>query len=281
MLSTARNRYLLARIEKTLGDVIAQQKAFADRGQFRPAHVNLSFGDESRGLPALLVQTPGGHEAAPRGRIDRVDVLGDEAAFAVMDYRLGHGDLSLGRVEHGLALKLLTHLLVLQAHGEKLSGRKLTPAAAFYVRLLRDINSIDHPDDAPDPDGPDFHLKSKPRGIVDARFAPAFDSALERGASQVIHHFLKTDGQVSAARSDTAGPGEFAALLKLVEQKLARLADEIMAGEIGLNPYRIGTTSPCPRCDYRDICRFDTGLNRYHFLNVAGREQMLKKLGGE
>ena len=280
MLSTARNRYLLSHIEKTLEAVIAHQKALAERGQFRPAHVNLSFGNDAHGLPPLLVTTPAGRELQLHGHIDRVDVLADEAAFAVMDYRLTHGDLSLGRVEHGLALRLVTYLLVLQAHGEKLAGRKLTPAAAFYVRLLRQMGSVEHPGDAEDPSTPEFHLKSKPRGILDARFTQAFDRELKPGPSDAIQAYLKTDGTFSTSKSDTADPAEFRALLQMVEQKMGELADQILDGHIGLNPYRIGTSSPCPRCGYRDVCRFDPGLNRYHYLNIALRDQVLEKLGG-
>ena len=46
MLSTARNRYLLAHIEKTLRSVAAAQKAAASRGDFRSAWTNIRFGGE-------------------------------------------------------------------------------------------------------------------------------------------------------------------------------------------------------------------------------------------
>ena len=77
-----------------------------------------------------------------RGRIDRVDMLADQAAFAVIDYKLRGSQLSLERVYHGLSLQLLTYLLVLRENGRKLTGRKLTPAAAFYIKLLRRLEEF-------------------------------------------------------------------------------------------------------------------------------------------
>src|SRR5581483_7395047 len=140
MLSSARNQYLLSHVQRTLGQVIDTQSAGAARGRFKPIRAELTFGfDDGAGLAALELSTAQRNVLRLRGKIDRVDLLEDQAAFAVIDYKLSGNQLSLDRVYHGISLQLLTYLLVLQTAGESLAGKKLTPAAAFYVKLLRQL----------------------------------------------------------------------------------------------------------------------------------------------
>lgn len=36
--------------------------------------------------------------------------------------------------------------------------------------------------------------------------------------------------------------------------------------------------SPCPRCDFRSVCRFETAINQYRHLPAFGREEIFVKL---
>ena len=47
MLSTARNRYLLRRVEKTLQEVIAAQQAMMKHSRYRPSRVGVAFGEDA------------------------------------------------------------------------------------------------------------------------------------------------------------------------------------------------------------------------------------------
>lgn len=277
LLSSARNRYLLQRIEKTLGQVIATQKIGAGRGQFNPAYSNLRFG-EGEALPEFSLPTPHHRELKLSGKIDRVDLHEDGNGFSIIDYRLGNRTLALDEVYYGLALQLLTCLLVLETNGEALTGRKLTPAAAFYVRMLRSLGDVDHPTEAISPDDPAFHLAAKPRGVVDERFLKSLDTHLETGASEVIHATLKKDGQFGAkSRSDLASADELAALLTTVRGHLGMLADKILDGEIGIVPYMLGQKTPCPTCEYKGVCRFESRVG-YHQLPPLSREEVLLRV---
>ena len=174
MLSTARNKYLLGHIERTLGRAVASMAEFGRRGRFRAAYTGLRFGGRgSPPLPAHVVTTPAGRRVELRGRVDRVDLHEGGASFVVADYKLRPDGLALDRVYHGLSLQLLAYLLVVQAGGERLTGRPLAPAAALLLGLLRSPETVPHPDKAKSPDDPDFHLRHKPRGLIDARAVDA------------------------------------------------------------------------------------------------------------
>jgi ATP-dependent helicase/nuclease subunit B len=279
LLSTARNQYLLKRIEKTLEQVVESQRQVLRRGQFRPAWAELAFGDKDCDLPAFEIRTPRGNTIALRGKIDRVDLIEDEAAFAVIDYKLTGRPLALHRVYHGLSLQLLTYLLVLQNSGEKLHGKKLTPVAAFYAQLLRTLEKVDHPEDGKDPTQPEFALRIKPRGIFDARYINQLDADLTGGKSNVIAAHIKNDGQLGNRHcTDVATADEFAALLKFVEAKIALLADQIISGNIEPRPYRIARQTPCSQCDFRPVCRFDVTVNGYHNLAPMKRIDVLAQV---
>ncbi len=286
MISTARNRYLLSRIEKTLQAVATAQKAAAQRGKFVPRFSNLRFGDgpyssaRPADLPPLVVETPSGKQAVIHGKIDRVDLLPNGAACAI-DYRLKVGALGASEVFHGLELELLTCLLVLEQNGHHLGAGKLTPAAALCVQLLRWVRQED-PENAIAPDDPDFPLLVQPRGIFDQLYCSALDQNHDAGWSSVVKMFLNKNGEPGHMKtSDVAASDEFAALLRHVQLRLGELGDQILAGNIAVKPYRLDRTTPCPECAFREVCRFEPAPGSYADLPVLNRVEMLQRVAGK
>jgi ATP-dependent helicase/nuclease subunit B len=225
--------------------------------------------------------TPKGKEIELRGEIDRVDILEKEAAFAIFDYRLYDDPLNLTRVRHGLSLGLLASLAIVQEQSQRLTNKTLSPAAAFYLKLLRQLEKVEHPDKAADPDDPEFHLKEKLRGIFNADYFSALDKSCE-GNSQVLAARLNQNGEFgNKHNTDVAEAHEFAALLKDVRHQLAKLGDHIIDGDVSIRPYRLGTVTPCSSCKFRGVCRFDPSINRYRNIQGQRRDELLKELAEE
>jgi ATP-dependent helicase/nuclease subunit B len=278
--SGARGKYLLDRTRRTLVEFLAAQREMMRRGRFRPAFSALTFGTGSS-IPALQLTSEKGTELSVQGRIDRVDLLEGGRDVCVMSYRLKVSSLSLDAIYNGLSLQLLTSLLALQAHGPQLTGMPLGLAGAFALQVPRSIQEVAHPEDpkALAPTDPRFHLATKPRGIFSRRQLYQFDSDLQTGRSDVLHAFVKKDGELgSAASSDVAEEAEFQSLLKYVERQLGALADRISAGDIAIAPYLLGGKSPCPHCDYQSVCRFAVPVNSFRKLKAAGRTGVLSLL---
>jgi ATP-dependent helicase/nuclease subunit B len=272
-LSSARNQYLLSRIEQTLDKVMAQQSEIAKRGRFRPGGAESEFG-EGKSLGAYTIRTPSGKTVELYGKIDRIDVLEDEAAVAVIDYKLTGSRLALDRVYHGISLQLLTYLLVLQANGEKLHRKKMTPAAAFYVKLLKNLERVQHPSDS---DDARQTIKDKPRGLINRAYVRSIDTSLTSGRSEIVNVMIKQDGELGA-NSDAAEPAQFEALLRHVKRRIGELADFVIAGEISIRPYRLSDTSPCVFCSYASVCRFDNAVDKYHELESFKRDAIFQML---
>jgi ATP-dependent helicase/nuclease subunit B len=274
MLGSARNRYLLDRARRIARLIALAQREILKRGLFRPAHVGLTFGPAGN-LPALKVETPRG-ELLLHGKIDRVDRVDSTGDFAAIDYRLSQNRLPIGMVLHGLSLQLLSSLLVLEAHADRLSGRTLEASGAFYHQLIRKIESVDHPEECVGPTDPTWHLKLKPRGLFDLSALPKFDKELTTGNSEVVQAFIKQDGTLGRANfSDAASSQDFRALLELTAAKLAEIGAAILSGRIDIAPYRLSDHSPCPHCEYRSLCRFDPAINKYNFLPSLSRHEVL------
>lgn len=282
MLSSSRNQFLVRQMKRSIEEVMHRQHAAGAVGVLSPLRTELTFGLSDDDLPALQLRTPKGRDVLLRGKIDRVDIDLDSGAAAVFDYKLGKRELDLREVFHGLALQLLTYLLVLEADGQLLAKKQLTPIAGFYVRILRGIEKLDHPDKAVNPDDEEFALKVVQRGVFNVDFAGLLDpSSVSAGAKSKVVAFSRTkEGEPTQSANDSTTAEEFAALVMYVRRKLAELTDQILDGEINIRPRRLGTFTPCSNCDFRSLCRFEfsTG-DRYDDVEAMKRKDVLEKLG--
>ena len=279
MLSSARNKYLLGRIERTLAQVIASQRTLAERQSLRPARTGVKFGSPADKLQSPLIVTPSKNEVRLHGKIDRVDIVPGQALFSIVDYKSGNSSIKFQEVFHGLSMQLLAYMLVLR---ENNAGQKLTPIGAFYQRVTRSLASAKHPSEVADPASDEFMLRQQPRGIFHAGHLSHFDQQLQGGASLAVNAYVTKDNQLGKREtSDAADPQEIEQLLDFVKQKIADLADDLMAGVIAVTPYRLGTVTPCARCDFRSVCRFEVGINRYHNLEPMKRSDVMQAIAGE
>jgi ATP-dependent helicase/nuclease subunit B len=280
LLPTSRSQYLIDRVARTLDRLAAQQSATAARGDFRPGWTNLTFGDESGGMPALCIRASGGEQILIHGKIDRVDITPDGLA-AVIDYRLKTGALNPAAAYHGVSLRLLIDLLALRENVRHVSKEPASPVAAFCVGMHRGIEE-DDPSKAASPEDPKFHLQNKPRGIFDVAALRRFDKDYAGKTSEVLNAFITKENRIgNLGKSDAVESGTLNGLLDLVREKIAELGEGILAGNISIRPYRLGDRSPCSHCEFQDVCRFDRARGHYENLENFGREEMIRRVSDD
>lgn len=277
MLSEHRSRYLLDRIQRTLSAVVASARTAAQRGSFNPRLVGIRYGDgPDAKLPAVAIRTPSGKTVNLAGDIDRMDVVGNNAA--VLDYRMGVGPLNLAGVYHGLTLQLLAHLLALEQLPK--SFGEIKPMAALSVPLLRRI-SPGSPDEAIDPNDPLFHLAEKPRGAVHRDAIHAFDAQYSNGTSEVLSVAINKDGTMRKSGNDALEDADWHTLLNHVRWRIGELADKILSGNIDIHPYRTGKKTPCAVCGLANVCRHDPYTNGYVDLKGFSSADALAQMAGK
>ncbi|QOV88079.1 PD-(D/E)XK nuclease family protein [Humisphaera borealis] len=277
-LAEARGHYIVTRVERMLGMIFATMTEQLRRGEFTPIRAAVPFGRDDSKLKSPPIMMPDGSTARLRGQIDRIDKTPTQA-LAVYDYRMTEQRLSMASVFHGLTLRLLASMMVIDRAGLTMRGRPMLPVAGLTSRLWRNLQDVDHPSEAQDPTTPEFLLASKPRGIIQDTHAKAFDKETEAGNSPVVAMYYKKDGSFGLRETtDIAEEEDFRLLLDFVEGKVAELTGKIAAGEIDVAPYWFEDESPCPRCDFRAVCRFERPVNSYRKLESMKREESLEAM---
>jgi len=277
-LAEARGQYIVQRVERMLEMIFGTMCEQLRRGTWKPMRAGVPFGTEKAKLKSPPIPLPDGSVAQLRGQIDRIDHTPD-GGLAVYDYRLSDQRLSISTVFHGLALRLLASMMVLERASLSLRGTPLTPVAGLSAALRRSLQDKDHPSEAADPASPEFKLAAKPRGVIRDTHARAFDRETEAAQSPVVQVYYKKDGTFGKRdTTDIAEADELRLLLDFVEHKVVELASQITIGRIDVAPYWFEEQSPCPRCSFLSVCRFETPVNRYRKLESMKREPALERM---
>ena len=274
MLDNARGRFLLRRVKQALLETVITQREIARRGRFRPAAVEVQFG-EDKPLPAITIDVGGGKKIVLEGKIDRIDLLDDATAFAVIDYKLRGKELKLDEVYHGLALQLLAYLAVV-GDATEVAGRPLNnpnPAAALFVALQRTQKKAAS---SAEPKALlKALLKTKPCGVINADFVPVLDAGLQPGSrSEILNvQWVKKDNSL---KGDVVDPQQLGQLIAWVRRQLRGLGRQILDGVIQPRPYLTASgRTPCSWCDYRAVCRFESNAGPYRWLEKLDDKQAL------
>jgi len=281
-LEEREKRFVLWRGRTELPPALRGAKAALARTALRPLMTERAFGLEGpNALPALELKTPDGRTVLLRGKIDRVDIVKDGRVAVVFDYKRAAGNrLRLDAVFHGLALQLLSYLLVLRELGSAPGGAKIIPGGAFYLPLLAGLTRVDSPADVNDDSSKPFQ-GFRPRGIVDFDALTLLDPTFQGGRCESFAAHKKDDGQLGDInRVDAVSGEQLPRILDYVRTKLGKLADRWLDGDIEVTPARLGRQLPCTNCVYRGVCRFEYSLRQTRILETLNRSEVLKRIDG-
>ncbi len=250
------NRFILETAKETCIDAAHDYAQIARAGAFtqsaaeikiRDSHLFSGFGCE--------ITTPAGRNIRLNGTIDRLDLAQYEGKTfaAVFDYKLTGLGVNFSSIYHGLDLQGGIYLLA--AQGAELEGKKIDHACGFFY-LPIEPGKRDKPG----------QFRRKARGFINGETFHLFDDSA--ATSEYFNFYVtKKDAQYGYANISSAiPPDDFQALLGHIRRTIARLADGICEGKIDAAPYRMAKVSPCSRCDYRPVCRFDWKINPYRVL---------------
>ena len=95
------------------------------------------------------------------------------------------------------------------------------------------------------------------------------DNTIER-ESDIIPVVLK-DGEVQEGRSSVANRERFDRLRRFVHEKVKKAGQEILDGEIGVEPYKSGQKTACDYCPYHSVCGFDKKTSGYEYRRLKGK----------
>ena len=257
-IESDRLRYLFRRNIHELDMVVRELWLELKESEFEPVGFEVSFGSED-GLPPIPIENSGMH-AILRGFIDRVDAwnTGNCTYYRVVDYKTGKKDFDYCDVFNGVGLQMLLYLFALRESGSDLLGDRPIPAGVQYFPARAPYLTAEgvlNEEDAQK----ERRSQWKRRGLLLQDHDVL--QAMEPGESpRRMCYTVKKDGSLSG---DLADREQMKLLQQYVFHVLAKMVEDISAGNVDPNPYTRGSShNACSYCPYGTIC---------HSANVSGR----------
>lgn len=279
LLSSKQHKHLLKRLTDTVKRSVHRLAEFDRVSKFKPRAFEKNFGRGDNALPSLCYQLPDGTKLEIVGQIDRLDTAEHNGRqyVLVIDYKSGGAWLKLIDVYHGLKIQLLTYLLVAKnVVGELLDTPDCEPAGILYYFLKNPtVTSQNALSEEAANKEINNQLKMPGWVLADPQIACAIDGTLAP-RSEFLKLALKKDGSFySNCQNYVKTAEEFSLLLNHIEDVLVKTAEQIMSGNIDINPYKLDRNSPCGACKYRPVCQFDLLLPENDYRKLANIDDKL------
>lgn len=262
LFTSAKNRYLVTRIEELLNQTVDTLTRQVRKGRFLPAEYELGFGvADSLDVSEFVLSAE--EKMRLRGRIDRVDVMdtGADTYVKIIDYKSGQTKFSLLSMYHGLQLQLVVYLnAAMELMKRRPHAGEILPAGIFYYHVDEPVIETEGVVDEEQIWQGVFE-KLRLDGILneDPRIIEAMDETFT-DKSDVIPVSRTKNGDLSKTSKvySTEQFGEISAYVNHVIEDLGR---RMLAGEIDVNPYELKGSNACTWCGYRSICGFDERMD--------------------
>jgi ATP-dependent helicase/nuclease subunit B len=276
---SAHNMYIINSAVEVLEDCVLAIAQMVRAGSFRPALSEVSFGqvrDTQDTLGKYEITLPDKRLLSLNGKIDRLDIaeLDGKKIAAVFDYKRRGRSFSWSKFYYGLDMQLPIYMLAVR---NATDSKTKNVVGAFYMPVETVIGQAAL-DELP-AKGENFEYKAK--GILNGEYYLQLDAAACSGWGKFYNFRISSkDGQYGDyGRSGALRPNDFEKVLEFTAEKIVELAAEFLSGKIQVNPYRLGTMSPCAYCKYKPVCRFDWQINDYNSLAPLSKLQVLEKIG--
>lgn len=276
--NTARNEYIITRMIRILDRTAWALSQQLKTGVFKPADYEIPFhmsGD------TLTTQTQEKIELFLNGRIDRLDVCEDNknVYFKVIDYKTGKKEFSLTEFYYGLSLQLLVYMnAAIEVKKRFYSGKEMIPAGLFYYHIDDPIVESEQDDESNNIRKEMIDRKIleelRPSGLInsDEGIVEKMDN-FSAGKSYSIPAAKTKNGALSK-NGNVANKEQFKKLSKYVDKKIKDIGEEIVNGNIKIEPYELNGNTGCDYCTFAAVCRFEQKLEGYGYKRLA-------KLNGE
>lgn len=223
----------------------------------------------------ITLQLENGKKVEITGKIDRVDLAKIDKGdyIRIIDYKSSVKNIDLNEVVAGLQIQLLTYL------DATCKIEEMLPAGVLYFSLIDPVIKADKymSDEQIEEE---IKKKFKMNGLIlaDVKVVKMMDKKLETGQSNLVPAYIDKEGNLSK-KSNAVTKEQFEDLQKYTTKIIKEISEEILSGNINLEPYyNIKTKkTPCEYCDYKMICQFKAGQygNNYNYIGKRKKQDIL------
>lgn len=250
---------LMRRLKSQVAKMLHMIAIHVARGIFEPCAFEVEFSEKGE-LPPVTVTLPTGETITLIGRIDRIDVLRQDAEIyiKIIDYKTGNKSFRLSDVYNRLSLQLAVYLTAATQGDGRMFNGTAKPAGMFYFRLAdRTVSATEKNTEAA------LLKQFKMSGLLlkDADIVRAMDQGIS-GHSSILPAYMKTDGTLSESGGSYATQAQFQALSKYIQKTVSELGREILQGGVSISPCK-NKTLPCSYCRFHSVCSFHPEEDAY------------------
>ncbi|MGD2094693.1 MAG: PD-(D/E)XK nuclease family protein, partial [Phycisphaerales bacterium] len=272
------NAYIINSAVGNIQDCVLAISQMAGAGSFRPKFSEVSFGrlkEETATIGKYELALSDDRILSLNGKIDRLDIadIEDEKVGLIFDYKRRGTSFDWSKFYYGINMQLPIYMLAVRSTPP---SKVKSVAGAFYMPVEVSLKTTTLGELPKENDS--FNYKAK--GIFNGRYAEQLDGRASKD-SKYYNFYVTKDGQPYGLYNNRGAlkPDDFEKVLKFTEDKIIQIAENIVAGEIYVRPYRLKGQSPCSYCEYKSVCRFDWQINDYNFLATLGKSEVLEKIG--
>ncbi|MFA6809162.1 MAG: helicase-exonuclease AddAB subunit AddB, partial [Eubacteriales bacterium] len=248
------------------------------RGSFEPIGYEIGFGDKEK-FPPITIELESGQKVNLIGRIDRVDALKTEenTYLRIIDYKSGRKDFKLSDVYYGLQIQLITYLDALWSNEEKNKNGSVKPGGLLYFHiddpLIKQNGKISEEEIEK---AIMKQLKMKGLLLADVKLIREMDHTIgqeedkDYGSSMIIPARINK-GDV-LGRSSVATEVQYKKMRKYVRRLLKGMCDEIVKGNVAIQPYKKKEITSCAYCKFSPICQFDSARKENNYKLIFDQE---------
>ncbi len=255
--SSKRYEYFKKSLSRVLSKTIEIVTKQISAGQFDVGFIEKRFTRES----SLMKLT---------GVIDRVDVVkkNGKTYYRIIDYKTGKTAFDIEKVKAGLQLQLAIYTAE-AASSLFEEGEQTVPAGMYYYHIEDPImDAKDNGDDSTIEREVMKHQRLDGLtvgeddiiGLHDISLV-AEDGSRVPGKSEIIHYEFTQKGSLGKNSEKCVVDTEtFDNVKKKASDKAKTLAENILQGNVAVNPYEYKQENACTYCPYISVCKFDRHL---------------------
>ena len=270
LTDTKRSEYLIKRMTDIIDRSVWTIGKHLESGLFKPDMLEAKFLTDVESMPKDV-------SFKMNGKIDRVDICEDEDNLyvRVVDYKSGKQDLDLLSMYYGLKIQLITYLReAIELEKRRYHKKNYVPAGILYLNVDNPIVEA-NPDDSDEIDEAMLQ-ELKMKGLVNdnEHVYNLMEDMTDKKEAKSIPIKLKTDGTLAKA-SKVMSTRQLEMLSDYTVKENIRKANEIIEGNIEINPYIKGKKTGCDYCPYKSICGFSADLSKKGFRRLANLEDKI------
>ncbi|EDT76063.1 helicase-exonuclease AddAB subunit AddB [Clostridium butyricum] len=274
--SSKRFKYLSQRFKRVISKSVTVMAEQIGKGEFEVFKTEFDFGNYKTG-EAVMLNLQDDEKVYLQGRIDRIDTLDldGQIYIRIIDYKTGAKKFDLNELYYGLQMQLLVYLDAIIKNSKYILEKQVIPGAVLYFKVDDPIIKSKKEMTTEEVETEVLEeLKLKGLVLKDAKVVKAMDRDIE-GYSLVIPAAFKKDGDFKST-SDVVTEEEFTLLREYVNRKMISLCEDMLCGDIKIEPTKQANRSYCEYCDFSSICQFDTSIkdNKYKIVGKKSRTEI-------